>query len=1464
MRTPPGVWGRAVVLAAGIALAASGAVTPAGAAAKPALPVHQGEKVAKDKRGRVLLEVSGSRLKEAAAVLGGEVTVQRGDRAQLAVPESRVGDLLKNKSVVDVRRPERAVPMAVTSEGVDASGARQWITAGKNGNGVKIGVIDVGYARLDEAQGEGDLPTDVQVNNSGCHDATRTSDHGTAVAEVVHDMAPGAKLFLACIDGPLDFGPATDWLRQQGVQVITAAIGFLTSGRGDGTGEPGSPADVVRQARQAGVLWSVAAGNLGLNHFSGTATDANGDGFVEYSGTAQNNGFNLGAGKTATVGLRWDGWPKTTEDLDLYVMKGAQAPTGPTDPQIIASSLNNQRDVAGGARPTEEVTFTNPTSSTQPYWIYVRNNTAKFTTRFDLFAAVPDENPLQFNTPGGSVTEPATSPYVIAAGSTKPGSGVVPGYSGRGPTIDGRVKPDITGFDKVTTTMYGPEGFAGTSAAAAHVAGAAAVLKSANPGLDAAQIQTELQARANPRKNDNTWGSGVLALGTPDNVPAVTGSAYNPLPTPVQIQGRNYAANEVFTMPVPNITSDATAVVFNLAVRTDSSGGTEVDSGIDVFPGDPAASTSKAATVRVRPGGGFVSTMVVAKLGVDRAIRFRAGPGAVAVQVDMLGYFSPTGSSTYVASPSPIRVLDTRGYNGSPRRGPLGAAEVYNVKARGANGIPDNATAVVVNLTGAESTTGTGFGLYSQDSAGTSLNVGRNERRSNTSIVTIGADGNFRLRNGIGQVHAMVDVLGWFVSGGGGARYVPLPEATRIADTTTGTGGRTTPLGQGETTQFQVTGAAGIPANATSVVLMPSVQDDLLGTELSVSPAEIGTSPGTAVSAAQRERLSTTTFTPLGASGKVAVRNERGSATTALDAEGYFIGGAQVGAGTCAAAVDEPGYTAAFDGRLESNLAGWRVAGTTPVQVSGCEITTTTGRDVTWYAARTMGMDYTVKLDWQATGASSDSGISVLFNDPGSSPDVPGTNGVQVRISPQSTGAIEPGRNADVAAAKPVGQWNTYEITVAFNTVTVVLNGQQVNRYPVTDPNRVHNNGFIGLQNSGTSAPVKYRNIRVKRNTSVRNGEVVGVNNRCLDIPGYDPAAVRLQMWDCNNFPQQRWTFLGDGRITNLGQCLGLENGATAAGTAVTLQTCTTENPQQWVVRPDGAIISLRSGRCLTPASTDRGAPLTVADCTGAATQVWRIPDQHGQWGSFYGIGGKCLDIFNNDANNKKVEAWMCHGGGAQWWSLTGDGRITSSGRCLAVAGAAAGSAVSVDDCSTARTQQWTVRPDGTVVSGASGRCLTAASATDGGLFTVQDCAGTQLQQWKFSATSLWTGILEGIGGRCADVKGEDPANGVIWLWGCFGPPGETYIRQQDGTIGAMGWCLDVAALGNGTAIGPFNCHNGLSQQWSIRPDATIVNIESDRCMDVEAGNTADGTKIQLWDCVGTPQQRWSVPLSAS
>jgi Subtilase family/IPT/TIG domain len=159
----------------------------------------------------------------------------------------------------------------------------------------------------------------------------------------------------------------------------------------------------------------------------------------------------------------------------------------------------------------------------------------------------------------GSITEPADSPSAFAVGAANwQGCGVEP-FSSRGPTIDDRIKPDITGFDGVSSNLADLTPFYGTSAAAPHVAGAAAIVAGANPTWNAAQIQDFLQSRAGTTP-ENTVGYGVLNLGLPSGTgkPAVTGVSptASAVGTTVTISGRGF------------ITGNTTAKFGGVASRT--------------------------------------------------------------------------------------------------------------------------------------------------------------------------------------------------------------------------------------------------------------------------------------------------------------------------------------------------------------------------------------------------------------------------------------------------------------------------------------------------------------------------------------------------------------------------------------------------------------------------------------------------------------------------------------------------------------------------------------------------------------------------------------------------------------------------------------------------------------------------------------------------------------------------------
>ncbi|WP_212841387.1 RICIN domain-containing protein [Catellatospora sp. IY07-71] len=47
-------------------------------------------------------------------------------------------------------------------------------------------------------------------------------------------------------------------------------------------------------------------------------------------------------------------------------------------------------------------------------------------------------------------------------------------------------------------------------------------------------------------------------------------------------------------------------------------------------------------------------------------------------------------------------------------------------------------------------------------------------------------------------------------------------------------------------------------------------------------------------------------------------------------------------------------------------------------------------------------------------------------------------------------------------------------------------------------------------------------------------------------------------------------------------------------------------------------------------------------------------------------------------------------------------------------------------------------------------------------------------------------------------------------------------------------------------------------------PERTIRGVGSNRCLDVSGGRTADGTKIQLWDCLNNAAQKWRVEANGS
>ncbi len=438
------------------------------------------------------------------------------------VPTDALRSLAASSSVKYVAQVPSVEALATNGEGPAATGGDAWHAAGVDGTGVKVAIVDLGFTGLAASQARGDIPDTAIEHNECAAGLNGNTDHGTAVAEIVHEMAPGAQLYLACIDGTAALNAAKNFLVAQDVSIANFSVAFFNSARGDGSGGPGTPDAIVADAASEGILWVNSAGNAAQTHYQGSFTDTNADKFHEFAAGDQANEVVIGSGQTGCVFMRWDQWGNSNTDFDIFL-------TNPANTVTVAQGTNSQ---TGTQAPVEQACFNN-TGATATFHLFINRFAGTGTPRMDLFT----NNGVfatQYSIPSSSILDPGASTSVFTAGAICFQNDSLEPYSSQGPTIDNRTKPDIAGQDAVTSGVYGPfstcgsSGFTGTSAASPHTAGAAALVKQVNPSLTAAQLRSFLRGRAGElgaAGPDNLFGAGKLLLGAPTLPPAVTTGA---------------------------------------------------------------------------------------------------------------------------------------------------------------------------------------------------------------------------------------------------------------------------------------------------------------------------------------------------------------------------------------------------------------------------------------------------------------------------------------------------------------------------------------------------------------------------------------------------------------------------------------------------------------------------------------------------------------------------------------------------------------------------------------------------------------------------------------------------------------------------------------------------------------------------------------------------------------------------
>lgn len=423
---------------------------------------------------------------------------------------------------------------SVTSQGFIAHAANQVVSGGIDGTGVKVGVLSDSALpdRVEALIATGDLPADVTVL-PGQQGPPNGENEGTAMMEIIHDLAPGAKLFFAtAFISQASFADNIRRLRfVYGCDIIVDDISYFS----EPVFQDGVIAQAVNDVTADGALYFSAAANSGnlTNNTSGTwegdFNDAGDAGTVidrmegasvrvhDFAASGTPQVFNSLTATSPFFGLHWsDPVGHSNNDYDLFVLNSTGATlkatsfnlqTGAQDPyEFIAQGVNCGTVTARGYCPavgdrlvvvlfrgdtralhldtergrlaigTNGATFghnagVSTVTMAATAWNSGHAGTKSFTGFENPVETFSSDGPRKiFYNPDGSAITPGNFLFSTSGGLTLQ-------------------KPDLTAADGVFTKTPGFLPFFGTSAAAPHAAAIAALVKSANPFLTNTQIR---------------------------------------------------------------------------------------------------------------------------------------------------------------------------------------------------------------------------------------------------------------------------------------------------------------------------------------------------------------------------------------------------------------------------------------------------------------------------------------------------------------------------------------------------------------------------------------------------------------------------------------------------------------------------------------------------------------------------------------------------------------------------------------------------------------------------------------------------------------------------------------------------------------------------------------------------------------------------------------------------------------
>ncbi|MCY4491880.1 MAG: S8 family serine peptidase, partial [Thaumarchaeota archaeon] len=387
-----------------------------------------------------------------------------------------------------------------TSEGAQVIGSDVLNSMGYMGKGIKVAVIDTGFDVFNP-EIAGNIITYqsfFEPNRDIQGKSTFTARHGTGVAEIIVDVAPCVELYLYNFNTNIEFYNLIDHIISRGdIDIISMSLGWYNdAGPADGTNDF---AKKVNEARDNGILFVISAGNAAEQHWQGRFSDPDGNGIHNFDDNDEALEIYLQRGVPISIRLSWNDWPTSYQDYDL-VLSGRDF--GETI--LLTDSRNYQR---GNNAPLEAFYYI-PQSSMYGYISIIK---ADATEKADFKLFVLDPYRLGENSIAeSSILIPADADGSFSVGAVHWESHELESYSSQGPTLDGRIKPDIVAPTHVSTTAYNYP-FRGTSAAVPHVTGAAALIMEKYPNATIDDVRAILEATVYDRDTKtNQDGAGMV------------------------------------------------------------------------------------------------------------------------------------------------------------------------------------------------------------------------------------------------------------------------------------------------------------------------------------------------------------------------------------------------------------------------------------------------------------------------------------------------------------------------------------------------------------------------------------------------------------------------------------------------------------------------------------------------------------------------------------------------------------------------------------------------------------------------------------------------------------------------------------------------------------------------------------------------------------------------------------------